>query len=173
MSINFIPGSEVLGWGFNIFGSYSVGSKTRQMFQFPDTGQTTQPMQPNGTVYLLPGNVQVVNRNQSVSDTQVFESRSHVEDYFSGQAGMSTRIGEPGVKFSGQFDAMFSGAAQSDSATTVARTLFEILTALSSWVDRTRVYARPPGGAMGPLSHGDPGGPGVPLARIRRKRESP
>jgi hypothetical protein len=115
MSINFIPGSEVLGWGFNIFGSYSADSKTRQMFQFPDTGQTTQPLQPNGTVYLLPGNVQVINRNQSVSDTQVFESRSHVEDYFSAQAGMSTRLGEPGVKFSGQFDAMFSGAAQSDT----------------------------------------------------------
>ena len=115
MPTNFIPGSEVLGWGFNVFGSYSADSKTRQMFQFPDTGQTTQPMQPSGTTYLLPGNVQVIPRNQSISDTQVFESRSHVEDYFSGKAGMSTRVGEPGVKFSGQFELMFSGAAQSDT----------------------------------------------------------
>jgi len=114
-SLNYIPGSEVLGWGFNVFGSYSADSKTRQMFQFPDTGKTIQPLQPDGTVYLLPGNIQVVPRNQSDSDTQVFESRSQVEDYFSAKASVSAKIGEPGLKFSGQFSAMFSGASQSDT----------------------------------------------------------
>lgn len=117
--LNPVPGSEVLGWGFNVFGSYSSDSKTRQLFQFPETGATTQPLS-NGTTYLLPGNIQLVPRNATTGETQVFQDRSEVETYFSGKAGLSTRIGEPGFKFTGQFDVMYSGASQSETSYTYA-----------------------------------------------------
>ncbi|GHG78815.1 MAC/perforin domain-containing protein [Comamonas sp. JC664] len=108
---NPIPGSSVVGWGFDIFGTYSTDSKTQQLFAMRDDGKQWSY---NGTPYVLPDNVAVEVVSQSAGDSRLFESRSEVQSYFSSKAGIHG--GYDG--FSGQFEASYDMCSKHDTAYT-------------------------------------------------------
>lgn len=112
MSIeNPIPGYSVVGWGFDIFGTYSTASKTEQLFAMRDDGKQWAY---NGTQYLVPDNVAVESISQSSGDSRLFESRSEVQSYFSAKAGIQGAYNG----FSGQFEASYDMCSKHDTAYT-------------------------------------------------------
>ncbi|MFP2959193.1 MAC/perforin domain-containing protein [Myxococcus sp. 1LA] len=108
---NPIPGSSVVGWGFDIFGTYSTESKTQQLFAMRDDGKQWSY---NGTPYLVPDNVVVELVSQSEGESSLFESRSEVQTYFSAKAGIHGSYGG----FSGQFEASYDMCSKHDTAYT-------------------------------------------------------
>ncbi|MGN6110945.1 MAG: MAC/perforin domain-containing protein, partial [Kofleriaceae bacterium] len=103
-----IPGSNVIGWGFNIFGTYSSASRTQQLFAMRDEGKywTYGP-----TDYLVPENLSVEATSESTGQSYVFENRTEVEQFFSVKANVKGSYGA----FSGEFEASYEQRNVSDT----------------------------------------------------------
>lgn len=109
--MNPIPGSSVLGWGFDIFNTYSSRSKMQQLFLLPSTSQKTWTYGPTGIEYLLPDNIVIEEMNRSLGQSYVFSTRSGVQSHFAAKAGVEAGYGA----FSGQFETSFSNTSRNDS----------------------------------------------------------
>lgn len=98
-----IPGTAVLGKGFDIFGRYSSGSTKRTIFDFTGDGRPwANPV--NGTTYKIPRNIddplpigKFEGRSYHVS------SKSQMAQIFAAEAGLSGSYGA----FSGELSAAF------------------------------------------------------------------
>jgi hypothetical protein len=114
-AVNSVPGTETLGWGFNIFGPYSTKSKTSLLFDIKDGKRRWTELSTKIT-YSLPDNVsQPATDNQSPTTTSftVFDGRSDVQQHFSSKAKLDANLVADFGAFSGSFSAAFSSEARS------------------------------------------------------------
>ena len=108
---NLIPGAEILGYGFNIFGEYSFNSAIEPLFNLG--AQTTPYTYPeSGTVYQVPSNVSPPGGSSSSASAQSFSTASEFVDYFQAAASVSGSIGA----FSANFSATYNTEQQNSSA---------------------------------------------------------
>lgn len=99
-----LPGSEALGFGFNILGEYDASSLTRQIYGHQTMDAQNWTYQPTGITYSVPDNTSIVPNTQSTSTTQVFTSQESFQSYFSAKAGVKGSY----ATFRGEFSAAFS-----------------------------------------------------------------
>ena len=113
-SNNLVPGSETLGWGFNIFGPYADSSRTSLLFQVKPGDQTWKD--PSTDVeYDVPNNVSSPAGATDPSEVEyrVFDGRSEVQQYFSSKAKVELGLVAEFGAFSGSFNAAFSAEVNS------------------------------------------------------------
>jgi MAC/Perforin domain len=105
MASVYIPGAASLGYGFDVFGSYSDSSKTRPLFNmvYDQGGQTYKD-------YLVPLNVNVDQSSRNYGDSTYVDTRRKIEEYFSANLKVTAKYGF----FSGQFEASYSMTNKSD-----------------------------------------------------------
>jgi hypothetical protein len=106
---NLVPGAEMLGYGFNIFGKYSFESALRALL---DLGPLADWTAPSGKVYSLPAHVPTPGGSSSEASAQSFASSSEFTSYFQSSASISGSIGAFSATFSGSYS-----QAQQDSST--------------------------------------------------------
>jgi hypothetical protein len=106
---NLVPGAEMLGYGFNIFGSYSFESAIKPLMNLGAPSDWTAP---SGKVYSLPANVPTPGGSGSSASAQSFASSSQFTSYFQGSASVSGSIGAFSATFSGSYS-----QAQQDAST--------------------------------------------------------
>ncbi|MEZ4453828.1 MAG: MAC/perforin domain-containing protein [Nannocystaceae bacterium] len=99
-----LPGSEALGFGFNILGEYDVSSLTRQIYGHQRMDAQSWTYQPTGITYSVPDNTSVVPNTQTTSTTQVFTTQESFQSYFSAKAGVKGSY----ATFRGEFSSAFS-----------------------------------------------------------------
>ena len=119
---NLVPGAELLGYGFNIFGSYDFVSATRPLLALGTPKDWTAP---NGTVYDLPANVSAGGGSASAS-AYSFNSAQEFTAHFQGSAGVSGSYGA--------FSASFSTSYQSDQRNTQSYSWALVESKITSWV---------------------------------------
>lgn len=107
---NLVPGAEVLGWGFNIFSTYSFGNEIRPLFDLGASGSWTSPS--SGMTYTLPANVSTPGGSSSSAKAQSFATSSQFNSYFSQSASVSGSIGA----FSASFSESYSSDQQNSSS---------------------------------------------------------
>jgi MAC/Perforin domain len=110
---NLVPGVELLGFGYNIFGTYSFDNVIRQMF---DLGALTPWTSSSGTTYNLPANVTEPDGSSSSASSQSFSTASEFNSYFQRSASVSGSIGA----FSASFSSSYSTEQQNSSSNTWA-----------------------------------------------------
>jgi len=104
--MNDIPGSSVLGCGFNVLGEYGVSSVTRRIFKNSGSGKAYK-FQPTGIEYNVPDNFRAVSALKTYGISNVFQTQRSFETYFSAKAKISGNYGA--------FEAEFSTAYASES----------------------------------------------------------
>lgn len=109
--MNQVPGSEVVGCGFNILGQYDVSSVMGQIFR-PSASSETWTYPPTSVTYSVPANQQVVSDTNTVGNATVFSSREKVLTYFAAKAGVKVSY----MGFSGEMNASFSTSRQTDQS---------------------------------------------------------
>lgn len=105
-----IPGSDTLGYGFDITKRYHESSTTEQIFRDGDADARTMTI--GTTQYGVPGNIAAESIKKTDGTSQVFSTRQQVQDHFSVKAGISGS----GFGFKGQFEASYSHVANSDKS---------------------------------------------------------
>lgn len=104
---DLVPGAEMLGYGFNIFGDYSFEAALRPLL----TLGAVQPWNaPSGKVYSLPANVNTPGGSRSSATSQAFSSSQEFTNYFQTSASVSGSLGA----FGGSFGATYSTAQQNN-----------------------------------------------------------
>jgi MAC/Perforin domain len=104
---DLVPGAEMLGYGFNIFGDYSFEAALRPLL----TLGPTQPWNaPSGKVYSLPANVNTPGGSSSSADSRSFSSSKEFTSYFQASASVSGSLGA----FGGSFGASYSTDQQNN-----------------------------------------------------------
>lgn len=104
---DLVPGAEMLGYGFNIFGDYSFEAALRPLL----TLGPTQPWNaPSGKVYSLPANVNTPGGSRSSATSQAFSSSQEFTNYFQTSASVSGSLGA----FGGSFGASYSTDQQNN-----------------------------------------------------------
>jgi hypothetical protein len=98
---NLVPGAEMLGYGFNIFGTYSFDSAIRPLLKLGNPGSWTAP---SGTTYSLPSNVSTPGGSSSQASAYAFSSSSDFASYFQSSASVSGSIGAFSASFNGSYD---------------------------------------------------------------------
>jgi len=98
---NLVPGAEMLGYGFNIFGTYSFDSAIRPLLKLGTPGSWKAP---SGTTYDLPANVATPGGSSSQASAYAFSSSSDFSSYFQSSASVSGSIGAFSASFSGSYD---------------------------------------------------------------------
>jgi hypothetical protein len=110
---NFIPGSkDILGWGFNTFGEYSMKSRTRQIFDLYKNGSTTQVV--DGVDYEVPNTVSVGVGTDAHGKAKFCETASEVAEFFQGRANVSGSRGA----FSGEVEMAYGDTDVRDESHT-------------------------------------------------------
>jgi hypothetical protein len=107
-----IPGSGMLGFGFNILGDYNVNSQTQMILNPPSGTSTTYTF--NGTEYNVPQNVSVSpGSGDDTTNGQAFvaQTQQEFQSYFAAQAGVSGSY----QGFKGAFNAAFGQESESQS----------------------------------------------------------
>ena len=99
---NLVPGAEMLGYGFNIFGDYDFNSATRPIL---DLGTASPAKAPNGNTYNVPAHVGI-GGGQSSASAYSFDTAEQFTSHFEGSAGISGSYGA--------FSASFTTAYQTD-----------------------------------------------------------
>jgi hypothetical protein len=131
---NPIPGSEMLGYGFNIFGTYDFDSATRPLF---DLG-TPEPYEAaNGKTYNRPSRV-AVGGGESSASAYSFDSADQFASHFQSSAGISGSYGA--------FSASFSSAYQSDQQSSSQYSWALVESKVLSWsvtLDASAANVRP------------------------------
>jgi len=108
---NLVPGAEILGYGFNIFGPYSFDSAIQPLFNLGDkTTPYTYPA--SGITYQVPENVSPPGGSSSSATAHAFSTASEFVDYFQSSASVSGSVGA----FSASFSATYSQQQQDSSA---------------------------------------------------------
>lgn len=99
-----IPGGDVLGYGFDVFGRYDASSKISPLFniQYDASKQWGN--------YLLPLNATVDSSTKHYGASHAFNSRSEVEQHFAASVGISGKYG----LFSAEFSASYSQTVKQD-----------------------------------------------------------
>ena len=108
---NLVPGAEILGYGFNIFGKYSFDAAIRPLF---DLGASTTPYTypESGTVYNVPSNVSPPGGSSATAAAYAFASASEFVSHFQGDADVSGSVGA----FSASFSTSYSSDQQNSAA---------------------------------------------------------
>jgi len=97
---DLLPGAEMLGYGFNIFGDYSFDSALRPLL----TLGTPSPWNaPSGKVYALPANVNTPGGSHSSAQASTFASSQEFNSYFQASASVSGSVGAFGGSFSASY----------------------------------------------------------------------
>lgn len=112
--MNKIPGASDLGWGFNIFGPYSDTSVKSQLFQMQGGSTWTDPV--TNKQYGLPDNVSVTVLERSGAESQVFDTRTQVQEFFAAKAGLEASYVTEFGAFSGAFNAAYQNSVERDSS---------------------------------------------------------
>jgi hypothetical protein len=97
---NLVPGAEMLGYGFDIFGAYSFDNAIQPLFKL---GATSLWSAPSGTVYQLPANVTSPGGSSSTASASTFATSSAFNSYFQSSASVSGSIGAFSASFSGTY----------------------------------------------------------------------
>ena len=106
MATVYIPGAASLGYGFDIYGTYSDASKTRPLFNMVYDGRQSQTYKD----YLVPLNVNLDTSSTHNADSTYVENRQKIEQYFSSKVSGKVKYGF----FGGQFSASYSMANKTD-----------------------------------------------------------
>src|SRR5258708_7032390 len=104
---DLVPGAEMLGYGFNIFGDYSFEAALRPLLTL---GATLPWNAPSSKVYSLPANVNTPGGSSSSADSRAFSSSKEFTNYFQTSASVSGSLGA----FGGSFGASYSTAEQNN-----------------------------------------------------------
>ncbi|MBI1882171.1 MAG: hypothetical protein HYR94_28695 [Chloroflexi bacterium] len=89
---NLIPGStDVLGWGFNIFGNYSVESKLSQLLDLSKEGVSPQTV--NGVTYDVPDTVSVGSTHGFSGEATTLKTTAEIAEYFTSKANVNGSYG--------------------------------------------------------------------------------
>lgn len=83
-----LPGAELVGYGFNIFGKYDESSKT---YLILDKGQT-QTIEVNGNDFQSYSNLNVTLQNSSDTVYESFSNRSDIEKSMAESAGLDISV---------------------------------------------------------------------------------
>ncbi|OYU86284.1 MAG: hypothetical protein CFE29_29380 [Bradyrhizobiaceae bacterium PARB1] len=105
---NLVPGAEIIGYGFNIFGNYSFDNALKPLL---DLGEPSSWTAPSGTVYQLPANISQPGGSSSSATSSTFATSSAFTSYFQGSASVSGSIGA----FSASFNSTYDTAQRSQS----------------------------------------------------------
>lgn len=103
-----IPGSDALGFGFDVMKTYDLSSKKARVIRSSDKKVDTRKI--GAETFDVPENVAFapkVNRN---GKSEIYSSRKQVEEHFKSKANVSGS----GFGFTGQVDAAYSTAVTSD-----------------------------------------------------------
>jgi len=106
---NLVPGAEKLGFGYNIFGTYSFDNAIRPLF---DLGAPSPWSSPSGATFNLPANVTTPGGSKSSASAYAFSSMSEFSSYFQRSASVSGSIGA----FSASFSTSYSTEQQNSNA---------------------------------------------------------
>lgn len=107
--VPLVPGCEVIGWGFNIFGEYNSTSKIRQLI---DLGVIERVQDFHGQDYEVPRNVSAdTSATGFEGSATTFNSRNEFQESFSAKGKVSGSYGA----FSGSFSAEYSQFESSSS----------------------------------------------------------
>jgi hypothetical protein len=110
-TLQVLPGAELLGYGFNIFGNYNESSKTYPVL---DKGQ---PSTYNylGTDFQSYSNLNITLLDSTESSVQVFSSRTELESSFAENAGINTKTDTfLAGTFSGEVNECYSSISNQD-----------------------------------------------------------
>ena len=106
---NLVPGAEIVGYGFDIFGDYSFDSAIKLLF---DLGKPSTWTAPSGKKYDLPANVPTPGGSSSSARASYFASASDFVSYFQGSASVSGSV----CGFSATFSSAYSTSQQDSSS---------------------------------------------------------
>lgn len=106
---NLVPGAEIIGYGFNIFGDYSFDNALRPLFNL---GEPSAWKSRSGTVYQLPANISQPGGSSSSATSSTFATSSAFTSYFQSSASVSGSIGA----FSASFNSTYDTAQQDQSS---------------------------------------------------------
>jgi hypothetical protein len=102
-----LPGTAVVGWGFNIFGRYAESSKIRQLF---DLGVPREQRFADRD-FQIPANVTPDSGSAFDGTSHFYSSREEYQSSFSKKATLSGSYGA----FSGEFSAQYSGVGREEN----------------------------------------------------------
>jgi len=119
---NLVPGAELLGYGFNIFGSYDFASATRPLLTL---GSFEDWNAPNGQVYKLPSQV-AIGGGVSSAASYAFDTAQQFAGHFQSSAGVSGSYGA--------FSTSFSTSYQSDQRSEQSYCWAMVESKVISWV---------------------------------------
>ena len=103
---NLIPGSGILGRGFNARKDYAINTLSSALFDLRDSGEEWTAE--NKITYSKPTNTTITSGYESTGMAKCFSTRKQVEEHFSEQAGLSVKS----FGFTGKFDALYSTTRQ-------------------------------------------------------------
>ena len=106
---NLVPGAEIVGYGYNIFGDYSFDSAIRPLFKL---GAPSPWVAPSGTTYDLPTNVPAPGGSGGSASASFFATASDFVSYFQGSASVSGSV----CAFSASFSSSYSTSQQDSSS---------------------------------------------------------
>jgi hypothetical protein len=115
MTDNLVPGSGVIGWGFDIFGAYDASSAKSQLFALQKSNSTYQ-MPGTDKVYAVPGNTDLAVVGRGKTRTYFFETRLALQTHFAQEAGLSGKASLEFGSFSGEWNENFNISASSESS---------------------------------------------------------
>ncbi|MCX6178749.1 MAG: MAC/perforin domain-containing protein [Chlorobiales bacterium] len=99
-----IPGGDILGYGFDVFGRYDASSKKSPLFNI----QYDPSKQWQG--FLLPQNASFDSSSSHYGTSYSFNSRSEVEQHFATKVGITGKYN----MFNGEFSASYSQTVKQD-----------------------------------------------------------
>src|SRR5213595_941529 len=82
---NLIPGAEMLGYGFNIFNTYSFDSAIQPLFKLG----APSPWTTGGVTFNVPENVATPGGSMSSARATSFDTASDFNSYFQSSASVS------------------------------------------------------------------------------------
>jgi hypothetical protein len=98
---NLVPGAEMLGYGFDIFGTYSFDSAIRPLLQLGAPASWTAP---SGETYDVPTNVTPPGGSSSSASAASFATSSAFTSYFQGSASVSGSVAAFSATFGETYD---------------------------------------------------------------------
>lgn len=104
-----IPGGDVLGFGFNVYGAYDASSKINPLFNIQYDAK--KEWKQGDITYLLPLNASFDPSSTHYGDAYSFSSKEAVEDHFASKVKLSASYGF----FSGEFSLDYSQTVKSDT----------------------------------------------------------
>jgi hypothetical protein len=106
---NLVPGAEMLGYGFDIFGTYSFDKAIKPLLKL---GTPSSWQAPSGVVYALPANVTSPGGSSATATAETFATSDAFNKYFQGSASVSGSV----AAFSGSFSSSYATDLQSQSS---------------------------------------------------------